>query len=141
MKSSRFWIAVLVAGLVCNALDFVVQGKLLNDAFYAKIDSMRQDANPAWFVFGDFVGVLVLAWVFDRVAAVFAAGAKGGACAGLLLGVLVNFPAWHFIGLTFKGVPYALVWINTLYGIAWYVIAGAILAALMKKAVPAAATA
>lgn len=38
----------------------------------------------------------------------------------------------------FKGYPYALTWISTISGILWYVIAGAILAAVMKKA-PAAA--
>lgn len=133
MKNPRFWIAVLAAGVVCNVMDFFVQNKLLTDAFYSNIESMRQDTNPAWFVFGDFVAVFVLAWVFTRVATVFGAGAKGGAAAGFSLGVLVNFPTHHFIGLLFKGVPYTLVWANTLFGIAWYVIAGAILGALLSK--------
>lgn len=139
MKNPRFWLAVLVVGIVANALDFVVQGKLLTDAFYSKIDTMRQDTNPAWFIFGDFVAVTVLAWVYQRVASVFGPGAKGGAAAGFSLGVLVNFPTWHFIGLMFKGVPYALVWTNTLFGIVWYVIAGALLGAMLSKpAAPAA---
>jgi hypothetical protein len=94
---------------------------------------MRHDPNPAWLIFGDFVAVAVLACVYQRVASVFGAGAKGGATAGFFLGVLVNFPTWHFVGLMFKGVPYALVWSNTLFGIVWYVIAGAILGQLLTK--------
>ena len=138
MKSPRFWIAVLVAGIVGNALDAYVQGHVLTNAYFSKIDSMRHDTSPAWFIIGDFVAVFVLAWVFDRVASVFGAGAKGGACAGFALGVLANFPMWHMISFMVKGIPYALVWIETLYGIGWYVLLGAIMGAMMKKAAPAA---
>ena len=137
MKIPRIWIAVLVAGIVCNVLDLVVQGKLLTDAYYVKIDSMRQDTNPAWFVFGDFVAVIVLAWVLGRVSAAFGPSLKAGATAGFFFGVLANFPTWHLVALMFKGIPYPLVWIETIYGIIWYVIAGAILAALMEKTPPA----
>jgi hypothetical protein len=38
----------------------------------------------------------------------------------------------------FKGYPYSLTWVSTIYGILWYVIVGAILAAVMKRT-PAAA--
>lgn len=139
MKNPRFWFAVLVVGIVVNVFDFVVQNKLLTDAFYSKMDSVRHDASPAGFIFGDFVAVFVLAWVFTRVASVFGPGVKGGVAAGFTLGVLVNFPTWHFIGLVFKGVPYALVWANTLCGVVWYIIAGALLGAMLNKpAAPAA---
>ncbi|HVU23789.1 MAG TPA: hypothetical protein VHE13_06660 [Opitutus sp.] len=134
MKNPRFWIAVFVTGIVVNALDFVVQGMLLTNSFYSSIDSMRHDVGFGPFVLGDFVATFVLAWVLDRVAPAFAAGAKGGATAGFFLGVLVNFPMNHFIFLMFKGVPYSLAWINTLFGVVWYLIAGALLGALMKRA-------
>jgi hypothetical protein len=137
MKNSKCWLAVLVAGIVGNALDFVVQNKLLTSAYYSKIDALKQDTNPGWFIFGDFVAVAVLAWAFGRLAAAIGDGAKGGAAAGLTLGVLVNFPTFHFIFLTTKGYPYQLAWINTIYGILWYVVVGAIIGAIMKK--PAAA--
>ena len=141
MKYPKFWIGVLVAGVVCNALDFLVQGQLLTKIYYSKLDSMRQDTNPAWFVLGDFVAILVLAWVLYRVLSVFCSGAKAGAVAGFFLGVIVNFPTFHFIHLMMRNFPYPLVWIGTLYGIAWYVLAGAILGSFLKKPVPAGAAA
>jgi len=134
MKSGKFWIAVLVAGVVANVIDYIGQGMVLTGMYYSKLDDVfRQDTNVGWLVFGDFVAVLVLAWVYDKVASVFGYGVKGGACCGFYLGVLVNFPTFHFIHLMFKGYPYSLTWISTIYGIIWYVIVGAILAAIMKK--------
>ena len=92
MKSGKFWIAVLVAGIVANVLDYVVQGHVLTGMYYSKMtDVFRQDMTIGWLVFGDFVAVLVLAWVYDKVASAFGGGVKGGACCGFYLGVLVNF--------------------------------------------------
>ena len=131
MKNAKFWIAVLVAGIVGNLLDLYIQGSLMTHAFYSKIESMRNDASPKWYIIGDFVAVFVFAWVLKRVASAFASGAKGGAVAGLYLGIIVEFPTWHFIQIMFKGIPYNLAWINTIYGVVWYVIIGAIGGALM----------
>ena len=139
MKSGRFWLAVLVTGVVVTVLDFFVQGQLLTGAYYSKMaDVMKQDTPVYWFILGDFIAVLVLAWVYHKTWSAFGPGAKGGAVAGFYLGILVCFPAFHFIFLSFKNYPYGLAWINTIYGVIWYVIAGAVLAALMQKRVNAA---
>lgn len=141
MKSSRFWIAVLVVGVVLNIIDFIVQGKVLTSMYYSKMTGvMNQDTPALWFVFGDFVAVLVLAWVYVKVASAFGSGLQAGAICGFYLGVLVNFPTFHFIHLMFKNYAYSLTWVNTIYGILWYVLAGAVLAAILKKGpAPAAA--
>lgn len=134
MKSAKFWLAVLVAGIVANILDVIVQAHVLQGLYYSKMaDLMKTDTNVGWFVFGDFVAVLILAWVYDKVGSVFGGGVKGGAVAGFYLGVFASFPTYHFVFLMFKGYPYGLVWVSTIYGILWYVIAGTILAAVMKK--------
>jgi hypothetical protein len=141
MKSAKFWLAVLVAGIVANILDVIVQAHVLQGLYYSKMtDVMKADTNIGWFVFGDFVAVLVLAWVYDKAWSVFGGGLKGGAIAGFYLGVLASFPAHHFVFLMFKSYPYGLAWVSTIYGILWYVIAGTILAAVMKKGVAAPAT-
>jgi len=139
MNKSKCWLALLVAGLVVNALDFVVQGKLLTDAYYSNLAWARQDTPVYWFIVGDFVAVGVFIWVYGKVASAFSDGAKGGAGAGFVLGVLVNFPAWEFMHLMVKDFPYALTWIDTVYGILWYVVMGAIVGAIMKKPVAASA--
>jgi hypothetical protein len=110
--------------------------------YYSKhTDVFLDTANPAWFILGDFITVIVLAWVYDKVSGSFAAGWKGGAMYGLYAGVLVNFPTWIFLHLFIKGFSYKYAWFSTVYGIAWTIIAAAIIAALYKKSetIPAAA--
>lgn len=139
MKSGKFWLAVIVAGIVATVLDYFVQGHLLANAYYVKMTAvMKQDTPVQWFILGDFVAVLVLAWVYDRIWSVFGGGLKGGAVCGFYLGVLASFPTYHFVFLMFKDYPYRLTWINTIYGVIWYIIAGAIVAAVMGKTAQAA---
>jgi hypothetical protein len=133
VKNLNCWLAVLIAGIVAVVLDWAVQAKWLASAYYSRIESMRVDAKPINFIIGDFVAVAVLAWVLTRLSSSFGSGARGGANAGFYLGVLVSFPAYHFIFLTFKGYPYSLTWINTIYGVIWYMIIGAILGAVMRR--------
>ena len=71
MKSGKFWIAVIVASVIANVIDYVGQGIVLTGRYYSKLTHVfRQDVNTGWLVFGDFVAVLVLAWVYDKVAPV-----------------------------------------------------------------------
>lgn len=134
MKSSKFWIAVAAAGVVMNIVDIVLQGKIMESMYYSKHqDVFIMTTSPAWFVLGDFVAVLVMAWVYDKVSSSFAAGWKGGAMYGLYAGVLVNFPTWIFVHLFLKGFSYRFAWFSTIYGIVWSVIAGIIIVALYKK--------
>jgi len=97
------------------------------------MSSVRTDTPVMNFIIGDFAAVVVLAWVLNRLSSSFGSGARGGANAGFFLGILVNFPAYHFVFLMFKDYPYSLAWINTIYGVVWYMIIGAILAAIMHK--------
>jgi hypothetical protein len=139
MKSSKFWIAVLVCGIVANIVDWVVYSMWLGPTYMMSNPILfRQDTNPAWFVIGDFVSVFVFAWILDKVSSVFGSTAQAGAKAGLYLGILVCFPTYIFMHLMFNGYPYGLSWIGTIYGVLWYVGIGALLVSMMKKA-PAAA--
>ncbi len=138
MKSGKFWLAVLAAGVVMNVIDFLVYTQWLGPSYMMTNSVLfKQDTNPIWFVIGDFVSVFVFAWVFDKVSASFGSTLQDGAKAGLFLGVLVNFPTYIFLHLMFNGYPYALSWISMIYGIVWYVVVGTLFAALMKKGVPA----
>ncbi|MFN0159126.1 MAG: hypothetical protein ACKVRP_13775 [Bacteroidota bacterium] len=133
MKSGKFWIAVLVAGLVVNVFDFVVHGMMLANTYMSMPDVFNQTEDPTWFVVGDFIAVLVFAWFYDKVYASFGGGMMGGATYGLYAGVLVSFPTWIFAHLMIAGFPYGLAWTFTLLGIVWGVIAGAVLGAMYKK--------
>jgi len=134
MKSGKFWIAVLVAGIVANVIDYLVYTQWLGPTYMMSNPVLfRQDTNPAWFVVGDFVSVFVFAWIFDKVSSVFGSSVQDGAKAGFYLGILVSFPTYIFMHLMFNGYPYGLSWISTIYSVLWYVMVGAILAAMMKK--------
>lgn len=122
------------AGIAMNVVDGVLQGMIMDKLYYSKhLDLFNMTASPIWYIVGDFVTVFVLAWVYDKVSSSFAAGWKGGAIYGLYVGILVNFATWIFLRLYIRGFSYRLAWFNTIYGVAWAVIAGAILAALYKR--------
>lgn len=133
MKSSKFWIAVLVAGIVVNVYDFLVHGWMLSSTYKSMPDVFNQTDNPTWFVIGDFVAVIVFGWFYDKVYGSFGGGLKGGATYGLYAGVLVSFPTWIFNYLIFAGFPYGLAWEITIANIIWGVIAGMVLGAMYKK--------
>lgn len=134
MKSGKFWIAVLVAGVVANIVDYVVYGLWLGPTYFMQNTVLfNQNANPVWYVIGDFVSVFVFAWILNKVSGSFGSTPMDGAKAGLYLGIFINFPTWIFVHLMFNGYPYGLSWINTVYGIIWYVGIGCILMTMMKK--------
>lgn len=140
MKRMSFWLAVVVAGVVMNILDYVLQGVWLTNVYYSKMtDLFNLAVNPAWYVILDFVSVFIFAWVYDRVYGSFAGGPKGGALYGLYAGILVNFPTWIAVHLFIKGYAYDLAWVSTVYGIVWGVVAGAVVGAIFKKGSAAAA--
>jgi hypothetical protein len=72
MKSGKFWLAVLVGGVVANILDWAVYTQWLGPTYMmANPTVFRQDTSPAWYVIGDFISVFVFAWVYDKVASAF----------------------------------------------------------------------
>ena len=134
MKSRRFWLAVLASGVAMNVVDYIFQAMIMTDMYYSKhADVFDATTNPLWFVLADFIAVLVLAWVYDKVAASFRSGWRGGAIYGFYAGVLVNFPTWIILHLYLKGFSYKYAWFSTFYGIVWTIIAAAIIGTLYKK--------
>lgn len=134
MNWKKLLLASLVVGVVMNIVDFVVQGQILQNAYYSRLTSLfRADAPMHWLIVGGFVGAFVFVWIYDRVYASFGGGPKGGATYGLYAGILVNFPTWIFMNLLIVGFPYSLAWIWTIYGVVWGVIAGAVAGAAYKK--------
>jgi hypothetical protein len=126
------WLTIgLVLGVVANAIDVVVQGFLL--AGYYAGPPFRQENNIVWLVIGDFVSALVFTWIYLTFARAVEPGAAGGAKIGAYAGVLVNFPTNIFLYLLIAGFPYTLTWIWTIYGIAWYVVLGAVAGAMNKR--------
>ena len=132
MDLKKIAVIGLAVGVVVNVLDAVVQGSLLAGS-YAAVPAFRNTADVLPFlILGDFVAALVFAAVYLRLGTGFA-GVAGGARFGAIAGVLVSFPSQIFMFLLINGIPYSLAWINTVYGVLWYVVAGGVAGALNRK--------
>jgi hypothetical protein len=136
MNVKKLLIAAVVVGIVMNVFDWVVQGMILQKAYYSTLTTLFRPAEELpmlWLIIGDFVAALVLVYVYDRAYSSFGGGPKGGATYGLYAGILVNFPTWIFAHLLFVGFPYSLSWVWTVVGVVWFVVGGAVAGALYKK--------
>ena len=131
MDFRKFLTIGIAVGIAANVVDFVVHGNLLAD-YYAR-PPFRQDVGMVWMIISDVVAAFVFAWFYLAVAGSFGPGVPGGATMGFYTGVLVIFPAAILMHLMFEGFPYFLSWIWIVYGVAWYVCAGAIAGALNKR--------
>ncbi len=124
MMSKNFWIAVIIGGIVANVMDFVVHGMLFQNMFYSKMEGMRTDASPMWFVILDFVMAAVFVWFYDKVYSSFEGGMSGGMKFGLYYGVALNFPVMFFPYLMYQGMMYGYIWSSIIYGIIWAIVLG-----------------
>jgi hypothetical protein len=90
----------LLAGVILNVWDFVVNGVLLksdwNQAMQALGKAEMGTSTMIWFVLYDFLVGIFLVWLYAAIRPRYGAGAKTAACAGLALWLLVG--VFRFIG-------------------------------------------
>ena len=122
----------IVAGIVMNVCDFVVQGNLLAGMNSAPVFRKIGDVLP-YLILGDLVAGFVFAWLFLALKAAIGPGAGGGARFGFYAGVFAAFPTLIFLHLLIEGYAYSLAWINTIYAVAMYTLVGAVAGALHKR--------
>lgn len=140
MKSSKFWIAVVVAGVAANALDFVIQTYVFGSMYTSNSTLFNNNpANIPWYVVGDFVAVLVMSFFYDKVYASFEGGPTGGMKFGAWYGLVVSFPGFIFLHLMINGYSYKLAWMSIIYSIIWGAIIGTVVGAMYKKGAATAA--
>lgn len=133
MMSKNYWIAVVVGGIAVSILDFIVQGQLFQTMFYSKMQGMRTDVNPGWFVALDFIMVGVFVWFYDKVYSSFGGGMQGGMKFGLYYGVALNFPVMFFPYLMYQGMMYGFIWTSIIYGIIWGMVLGTVVGKMYIK--------
>lgn len=85
----------LLAGLVLNVFDFVVNGWLLADQWNAAMTALGKGemggAMIAWFVTFDFLLGIAAVWLYAAIRPRFGAGPKTAAWAGVFVWFLVGF--------------------------------------------------
>lgn len=113
----------LVAGLVYNLIDFVINGVLMTEAYRANFERLGIDAAtmeaPAvmatWVAVDFLLGILVV-WLYAAIRPRFGPGPKTAAYAGLAMLAGVTFILFGFaqmgvfdMALILKGTLYSLV--------------------------------
>jgi hypothetical protein len=121
----------LVAGVVLNVLDFLVQGVLLSQYYVGPAFRDANDVLPQLIAL-DFVAGSVFVWLYLALGAATGAGARGGALFGWYAGMLYSFPMFIAMHLLFNGYSFQLAAINTVYQVAAYVVAGLAIGALNR---------
>lgn len=88
VNTGRVVLAGLVAGLVINVIDFVVNVPILGKQWAAattalgvKLDQVSAQSAMGWIVF-DFIAGLFTAWLYAAIRPRYGAGAGTGLCAG-----------------------------------------------------------
>jgi hypothetical protein len=126
----------IVAGVLMNAFDIIVQGTLMASLYTAPV-FRNPEEEIVYLVLTDFVAAFVFVWIYLKLGSAAGPGVVGGATFGFYAGVLYAFPMFYAMHLLFKGYTAELAWLNTVYQVIVYVIIGATAGAL-NKARPAA---
>jgi hypothetical protein len=140
MNTGRVIVGGLVAGVLINIVEFVMNGLVLAGAmrdFYAKMGVPEPGgAALAWYVVLGFVLGILIAWTYAAIRPRFGAGPKTAFCAAVAVwvaGALVPIIGWMLMGM------YA-VWlgvIGLIYVFVEFLLAALVAGALYKEGTPA----
>lgn len=119
----------LLAGLVLNVYDYVLNGVILSDQWTAAMTALGRGEMGMgaikWFVMIDFVYGIFIVWAYAAIRPRFGPGPQTAAIAGLtgwlflgLLGNLAQIP----LGL----MPAGLYWVNALTSLVMVPVAGVV---------------
>ena len=121
----------IVAGVLMNAFDVIVQGILMASLYTAPV-FRKPDDEIAYLVLTDFAAAFVFVFLYLKLGSATGRGVAGGATFGLYAGVLYSFPMFYAMHLLFNGYTSKLASINTIYQIVVYVILGTTAGALNR---------
>ncbi|GAB4231399.1 MAG: hypothetical protein Kow00109_03540 [Acidobacteriota bacterium] len=123
MRWGRLLTAGAVGGVGLSLANLVQHGVVMASA-YAKYPIFDvEPVNPVWFLFVDVCTGIGAVFLFGVTRRVWCAGWKGGLQFGLLLGLAVFFPNFHY-PLVLKGFPYHLSWCWGGIGLIGYAVMG-----------------
>lgn len=134
MNWSKAIIAGVVGGIVMTIADYVMHGIIMANTYMKYPEVFRQDDAGVHYFF--LVGIMVAimaAILFGKTRTVWADGVMGGITFGLSLGMVLFFSRFYQ-SLTIEGFPYYLNWCSGGMAVIAFVILGAVLGIMMKKA-------
>lgn len=100
----KVFIGGLAAGVVMNALDYVINEIILKDQFSAAMTARNIDPaamNIGTMVTLDFAMALLLVFTYAAIRPRFGAGPRTALVAGLMVALVANVLAGYFVGMGF----------------------------------------
>ena len=136
MRTGRFVGAALAVWIVRTVLNWLFYGQYmaeLTTAVSAQWEGAFRQVVPA-YILTDLLFALVFVWLWTRVGSAFAAGAKGGAGYGVVIGLLAAvIPSiYHFYSVTYITYP---TWVTEIvYQLVAHAILGVVAALVYRSA-------
>ena len=109
MNWTRIVLAGLAGGIAGNISDWILHGMILSTAYMKYPVFTQEQANPLHFLLVSVCMAIAAAILFAKTRSSWAAGLKGGATFGFMVG-LVFFFSPFYSSLTLEGYPYHLSW-------------------------------
>ncbi len=134
MSGSKTIIAGVVGGIVMTIADYVMHGIIMRNTYMKYSEVFRQDdAGVHHFFLVGIMVALATAFLFAKTRSVWADGVMGGVMFGFSLGMVIFFTRFYS-SLTIEGFPYYLNWCQGGMAVIAFVVLGAVLGAMIKKA-------
>lgn len=134
MNWSKAILAGVVGGIVMTIADFVTHGMIMASTYMKYPEVFRQDEAGVHYFF--LVGIMIsimAAILFGKTRSAWADGLMGGVTFGFFLGLVVYFTNFYN-PLVIEGFPYYLSWCWGAINVISFVVLGAVLGLMMKKA-------
>lgn len=127
-------VAGVAGGIVMTIGDFVMHAIILGNTYrkYPEVFT-QEEAGPHYFFLIGIMVAIMAAILFTKTRSVWADGLVGGATFGFYTG-LVMFFTQFYAALTIEGFPYFLSWCWGGSSLIAFVILGAVLGLMIKKA-------
>jgi len=124
---ARVLVGGLVAGIIINASEFILNGMLIADEMNEAMAALNRPpiapANIIWFVLFGFGFAFVLVWTYAAVRPRFGAGVRTAACASALCwGLGYLYPNLFFYVMNL--FPRDMIVLTTIWGLVEVIVAG-----------------
>ena len=136
INTGRVVLGGLLAGLVINISEFVLNGVLLAEEMTAAMAALNRppvdDSMVAWFLVLGFALGITMVWLYAAIRPRLGAGPKTAACAAATVWFLAY--CYSSIGMAITGLfPARMIAIGVAWGLAELIIAGIAGAWLYKE--------
>ena len=133
MNWIRIALAGLAAGIVTWISDFVFHGMVMRNTYMRLSQVFTQtETSPVWFLLVSVTICLMMALLFARTRASWAAGWKGGLHFGFFAGLVIFFQGFYN-PMVIDGFPYYLSWCPGGISMIDSLLAGVVVGSIVKE--------